>query len=197
LISLITVWGCTKDDSNPSGPGGGGTTTDTTEILYDDGSPIAFYNCNAANCGPAVDFTLPTTADSYQVIGVKIRLGNTNAGIISFSLRIYEWISTIPAQPGNLISQTTITSGTQNTWNTWDISAQNVDLAGGEHFVAAMIYDGTNDPTYGYDSLENDRSWFYNNISWQEMDETYFIRAIVVNKTTSDIIELIPNQRSY
>jgi len=92
-----------------------------------------------------------------------------------------------------LISQSAVTSGTANAWNTWYISSQNVFFAGGEHFVAAMIYDGTNDPRYGYDSLENNRSWFYNNVSWAEFDETYFIRAIVVNKTTKEVIELDPN----
>ncbi len=56
-----------------------------------------------------------------------------------------------------------------------------------------MIYDGTNEPSYGYDTLENDRTWYFNGVSWMEMDETDFIRALVVNKTTKEVIELSPN----
>ncbi|MGC9366425.1 MAG: hypothetical protein ACP5FK_05220 [bacterium] len=192
LIGLVAFWGCTKDDSNPSGPGGG-TTTDTTELFYDDGTPDTYEEQTVAGTGPAVRFTTPAGTDSFQLIGVKIRLGTTSAGSITFSLRLYNWGTNAP---GTEIHSQTVAGGTQDTWNTWWIANQNIYFQANTDFVVGMIYDGTNEPTYGIDNTAHTNSWLNSGgtpPTWIQVAETYFIRVYVRSTTTSDVYELSPN----
>ena len=51
-----------------------------------------------------------------------------------------------------------------------------------------LIYDGVNQPTYGYDPDNNGRAWDKTAGSWSQWNETYFMRATI--QTTTSVTEI-------
>jgi hypothetical protein len=188
FIGVGIFTSCGKGDSNPNDPGNGGDK-DTIELFYDDSIPFGFYYETNNEMGPGVQFTLPGLADSYQLVGLKIRMGVTNAGNISFWFRIFSWQNN---QPGSLLAEIPVNFGIEDTWNTWDVSSENLILYGNERFLAGMICDGVNQPSYGFDNYDNYRSWYYDGIQWSYFNQTIFIRALILDPTQNELIELPP-----
>ncbi|KQC13327.1 MAG: hypothetical protein APR63_00845 [Desulfuromonas sp. SDB] len=185
---MITFYSCGKGDSNPNDPGNGGDN-DTIELFYDDSIPSGFYYETNNEMGPGVQFTLPGLADSYQIIGLKMRLGTTNAGNISFSFRLFTWENN---QPDSLLTEISVNYGIEDTWNTWDISSENLIMEGNDRFMAGMICDGVNQPSYGFDNYDNYHSWYYDGLQWTAFNQTIFMRALILDPAHHELIELQP-----
>lgn len=161
------------------GGGGGG---DTTELVYDDGSPYDNYYWSGAGSGSANRMTMPATRGTYKLVYVKIYLGNNGGGNNNFNLKVWNWGG---SQPGSEVGSWTATGGVSNQWNMWNVSASNIQYTSNTNFVVGMIYDGTNMPSFGYDQTDNGRAWdYYSTTGWDQWIETYFMRAIVVSLST-------------
>ncbi|MBN2362724.1 S8 family serine peptidase [candidate division WOR-3 bacterium] len=160
--------------------GGGGPGGDTTELIYDDGTPTSGYYWSGAGAGSANRMTMPATRGTYRLLYAKIYLQTNNSGNNNFNLKVWNWTG---SQPGSEAGSWTATGGVDNQWNLWNISSANIQYSSNTNFVVGMIYDGTNMPVYGYDYADNGRAWDYD-AGWSSWDETYFMRAIVVNLST-------------
>ncbi|MBN1149589.1 S8 family peptidase, partial [candidate division WOR-3 bacterium] len=160
--------------------GGGGPGGDTTELIYDDGTATDGYYWSGAGAGSANRMTMPATRGSYKIIYVKIYLRSNAGGNNNFNLKVWNWGG---SQPGSEAGSWNATGGVDNQWNLWNISSYNIQYSSNTNFVVGMIYDGTNYPVFGYDPNDNGRAWDYEG-GWSSWNETYFMRAIVVNLTT-------------
>lgn len=167
--------------------GGGGGAQDTTEIYYDDGTPTDYYCWSDPNYGSANRLTTPSTKSNYKLIWVKIYLGDNYGGSNEFNLRVWSWGG---SSPGSELGSWTATGGVANQWNIWDISFANIQFNSNTDFLVGMIFDGANYPTFGYDPVDNGRAWDYYNGTWDTWNETYFMRAYVVNLSTGVIEEI-------
>jgi hypothetical protein len=79
-----------------------------------------------------------------------------------------------------------------------DVDVSGLDLMVENDFVVAMIYDGVNTPSLGYDGADNGRAWDYmydadfDIYDWAEWGETYFVRS-TVELSTGQIVTLEPS----
>ncbi len=164
-----------------SGPGG-----DTTELIYDDGTPENhYYWADGIIVGSRM--TTPSGKNPYKLIIVKIHLGNTQSGSNTFYLKVFNWGG---SQPGSELLSSTVT-GTDNQWNLWNVSSSNITFNSNTDFLVGMEFFGGNLPTWGFDVSNNGRAWDYDG-GWSLWNETYFMRAYVVN-LGSGVIEEIGN----
>jgi len=168
----------------------GGSTGQTSELIYDDGNPGTGVYENAANWQLAMRFTPPVS--NFEVTNVKVYItGDFNNRYGSFYLVIYNANSITGLPNTKLISPYYYTPQT--------VGWQSFDLAGvypNSDFYVSVSYDGFNVPMIGADTPPGSgRSYEYaptQNL-WYSLysinqDYTLFIRATI--KTLTSVVEL-------
>jgi hypothetical protein len=144
------------------------------ELVYDDGDPYSGYYWATAGDGSGVRMTPPQYP--AKIVGLSYYISDLDAGGTggngSFAARAYDFM----AGPGAQLLSVNVTPA-ETGWVHVDVSSQNVSV--NREFVAAMIYDGVNTPSFGYDPVDNNRAWDRWQGSWSPWPETYFMRATV------------------
>jgi hypothetical protein len=150
------------------------------ELVYDDGEPSSGYYWTTYGNGFGVQMSSPgyparVLTLSFYINGLAGN-GSGNGSFTAYVLDFDDWPD-MPLTEG--IPVTPSTTG----WLDIDISGLNLTVE--RDFVVAMIYDGVNTPSLGYDDVDNGRAWDYMYDSdfgiyyWAEWEQTYFIRAAV------------------
>ncbi len=163
-------WGKLDAQAAVDAAGGGGG--ETVELIYDDGDPYSGYYWNGAGNGSGVTMTppqYPATIEKLRYYITNLAAGGSGNG--TFSARVFD------TGTGNEITTPVTVTPAGTGWFDVDVSSQNVEV--NREFIVAMIYDGINTPAFGYDPVDNQRSWDYVNGEWSPWNETYFMRAIV------------------
>ncbi len=192
FVSFILIWSCSKrTSSNPAGPSSGGQV-DTTELKYDDGNPFSHFYWSVSDVASGVRMTIPAAKATYKLVGFSVHLGQIFAGNNDYVIYICPMSGSTPAD--TCIAYYEFTSGTENDWNKYYITSSDITFNGGEDFVIAMGWDGINQPSLGFDTTSNGRSWDYAKGQWTHYTNTYFIRAWVANQVTGEVIELSPSK---
>lgn len=165
------------------------TNPNSTEMVYDDGTPSTSVFEPDANWQLAVRFT--PSSNNYTITQVQVYTnGDNNSGTGQFKLVIYKADPNtgLPAEEW-LQPYLTIPSGTG--WQKYDITGG--ELSG--EFYVAVLYDGIGHPLIGADPPSgNGRAYEYDfsQKSWYKLpppnDYTLFIRATV--KTTTAVTEI-------
>ena len=165
------------------------------ELVYDDGEPSSGYYWNTYGNGFGVQMSAPAYPAkvvrlSYYISG----LAGSGSGNGSFTAYVidYDGWPEVPLTTG--IPVTPSTTG----WIDVDISSQNLIVS--RDFVVAMIYDGVNTPSLGYDETDNGRAWDYmydfdfDIYYWAEWGQTYFMRA-TVELSSGQAVTIEPSKR--
>lgn len=173
--------------SAPISGGGGGVQT--ANLTYDDGSPTSGYYWPSNGQGSANRMT-PTLSNA-QLTKMEIYITGVQSGTATYKPIV---LSSSGGQPGsNLAVLGFKTAASFPGWDPTDLTSFGITV--NSDFFVGLIYDGTNQPTYGYDPVNNGRAWDFNGTSWSLWNETYFIRATI--QTTTSVAEIsneIPEQ---
>jgi hypothetical protein len=164
------------------------------ELIYDDGEPASGYYWNTYGNG----FGVQMSAQAYPAKVIRLSyylsgLAGSGSGNGSFTAYVidYDGWPDVPLTTG--IPVTPSSTG----WIDVDVSSQNLTVS--RDFVVAMIYDGVNTPSLGYDDVDNGRSWDYmydfdfDIYYWAEWGQTYFIRA-TVELSSGEVVTIQPSK---
>ena len=165
----------------------GWTAGGETELVYDDGEPTSCYFWPRAGCGSAVRFT--PTEENVALRKAKYYITNLQgdgSGDGSFYVHIY---TDNNGQPGDALLTPFMVTPSSTGWFEVDISSYGISVS--EDFYIGIFYDGINTPCFGYDEVDNERAWDYDN-GWSIWSETYFIRAIISPTGVEEETELMP-----
>ena len=149
------------------------------EIVYDDGSPDGGYYWSAAGTGSGNRITPP---GYVKILKAKYYLLTPNTGSNNFTAKIF---SMTGGQPDAELAAVGVSGAASNSWVEVDFSSFN--LYTDQDFLVFLEYDGTNEPSFGYDAVDNGRAWDYDGSSWSQFNETYFMRAVVDCSVVSGI----------
>lgn len=159
-----------------------------TELVYDDGEPTSGYFWSEANCGSAVRFTPTEEGATLRRAKYYIaELQGDGSGDGSFYVHVY---ADENGQPGDSLLIPFKVTPPSTGWFEVDLSAYNISVSG--DFYIGIFYDGINTPCFGYDEVNNGRTWDYSAVGWEEWNETYFIRAIISQTGIGVEEELLP-----
>lgn len=159
----------------------GGSSGQTVNLIYDDGTPTSGYYFTTNGSGSAVRMSPPMA--NCKILTVSFYITSVNAGTATFKPIIYGSSGNSPGTA--LVNFAPVTASNTNAWNTW--SVENSNLFVNTDFYVGMIYDGVNQPAYGYDPVSNNRGWDFENNIWSAYPWTYFMRASV--QTPVGIVE--------
>lgn len=165
------------------------------ELAYDDGDPSSGYYWSTYGNGFGVRMSAPgypakVVRLSYYINGLS-GAGSGNGSFTAYVIDYDEWpdlalTTGIPVTPSS------------TGWIDVDISGLNLTVE--RDFIVAMIYDGVNTPSLGYDEADNGRAWDYmydidfDIYYWVEWGQTYFIRA-TVELSTGQVVSIQPSKR--
>jgi hypothetical protein len=154
--------------------------TTLVELAYDDGDPSGGYYWPGSGYAFGVHMTSPQYPAKILTLSYYIRsLQAGGSGDGSFTACVFDF----DGAPGSPLSAAITVSPAATGWVDVDVSGYNIQVQ--RDFLVAMVYDGTNTPSLGYDPVDNFRSWdgSFDDTSglwfWITWGETYFIRATV------------------
>jgi photosystem II stability/assembly factor-like uncharacterized protein len=159
--------------------GGGGQTY---SLFYDDGTPTSGYYFPTAGNGSANRIT-PTVIGA-QLIDMSIYIFSINSGIASYTPIALQDNGGTPGS--DYITLLPKVAASVPGWDVTDLSPYNIIVNG--DFYVGLLYDGINQPTYGYDPVDNGRAWDKFSGVWSSWNETYFMRATI--QTTTSVAEI-------
>ena len=176
------IFAATHGRSMYSAPLSGGGGTQTANLIYDDGTPTSGYYWPGNGQG-SVNRMTPTLNNAI-LTQMEIYINGVQAGTATYKPIV---LSNNGGSPGsNLVNLNFKTAASYPAWDPTNLTSYNISLNG--DFFVGLIYDGTNQPTYGYDPIDNGRAWDFNGTSWSAWNETYFIRATI--QTTTSVAEI-------
>lgn len=134
-------------------------------LIYDNGTPDKTYYWGAgAGMGARM-----SPSQACKIMAIQIFCGKAE----TYKVGIYNWTG---SAPGSQLLETGNISSSGQGWNTTDVSASNINVAG--DFVASFnMLDA--DANLGVGNSDNGRAWDFNGSNWTPWNETYFVRAIV------------------
>jgi minor extracellular serine protease Vpr len=160
--------------------GGGGVQT--ANLVYDDGTPFGGYYWSGSGQGSASRMT--PTLNNATVTKMEIYFTGINSGTASYKPII---LGKNGSQPGSDLATLPVkTAGSLPGWDATDLLAHSITVNG--DFFIGLKYDGVNQPTFGYDQVDNQRAWDYNGTSWSAWNETFFFRASI--QTVTSVTEM-------
>ncbi|OGU72939.1 MAG: hypothetical protein A2V93_05420 [Ignavibacteria bacterium RBG_16_34_14] len=165
--------------------GGGGQTY---YLFYDDGTPTSGYYFSTAGNGSANRIT--PTVNGAQLIDMSIYIYSVASGIASYTPIVLQDNGGTPGS--DYVTLLPKVASSVPGWDVTDLSPHNIIVNG--DFYVGLIFDGINQPTYGYDPEDNGRAWDKVGGSWSSWNETYFMRATIQTLTSvSEIDSRIPD----
>jgi hypothetical protein len=145
------------------------------ELIYDDGTPSnAYVWANGARMASRLTPSWPCKI-------LEIKFYHVTPGL--FRPGIYSWTG---SQPGSLLLEFDYTS-TSSGWVSIDVSSYNIQVSG-DFVVSNGLLNNT--VSLGSDPFNNGRAWDWNGISWSPWPETYFIRAVVQELTSGQVVTI-------
>jgi photosystem II stability/assembly factor-like uncharacterized protein len=159
---------------------GGGSQTYL--IYYDDGTPSGGYYWNVAGYGSANRIT--PTVNGAQLINMSIYIYSVASGTATYIPIVLQDNGGAPGS--DYVTLLPKLASTVPGWDETDLSTHNIIVNG--DFYVGLIYDGVNQPTYGYDPDNNGRAWDKTAGNWSQWNETYFMRATI--QTTTSVAEI-------
>ncbi len=159
---------------------GGGTQS--ADLIYDDGTPTSGYYWPGSGQGSANRMT-PTLSNA-MLTKMEIYILGVNAGSATYKPIV---LGNNGGSPGNDLATLNFkTAASYPGWDPTDLTNSNISVNG--DFFVGLIYDGTNQPLFGYDPDDNGRAWDFDGSSWAAWNETYFMRATI--QTVTSVAEI-------
>ena len=168
-------------------PTGGGTQT--FSLSYDDGTPTSGYFWQAA--GQSSGNRITPTVIGAKLTEMSIYFVGVNAGNASYTPIVLQYTGSAPG-PAYATIPAKVASAIPG-WDATDLSGYNIIVS--NDFIIGLKYDGTNQPTFGYDPVDNGRAWDFDGNGWSSWTETYFMRATIQTVTSvAEINTQIPDK---
>ncbi len=144
------------------------------ELVYDDGDASSGYYWADAGTGSGNRMSPP---GMVQILSAKFYMRTPAVGSNTFMAKIFS--TDISGAPDAELGSVPVTGAADNDWAVADFSSLNITT--NLDFIVFMEYDGTNQPVYGFDPVDNGRAWDYDPAAggWAQWNETYFMRAVV------------------
>ncbi|MCL5029845.1 MAG: T9SS type A sorting domain-containing protein [Bacteroidetes bacterium] len=148
-------------------------------LSYDSGTPAGGYAWTVAGMASANKITPPVKG--VKIIKMSIYFTGVQSGNAVYLPII---LKSANGQPGNdYITLPSKTISTIPGWDETDLSSYN--LIANDEFFVGIKFDGVNQPMFGYSKSGNGRAWNFNGSNWASWGQTYFMRAVVQNVTSS------------
>jgi hypothetical protein len=149
-------------------------------LIYDQGKAVSGYFWSTAGSGSGCRMS---PGNRVKIVSANYYLLSPVKGVNNFTAKIFDYSD---GKPREKLGELAVTQAKSNQWNEIVFSEQ--DIYTDHDFIVYMEYDGVNQPTFAYDTVDNTRSWDYNpqNGAWMRGDQTYLMRANVLMVSALD-----------